>query len=269
MNNDSNESELAIIKNRRNPEEDANRYLNIINSYFVNQRASSQKKAVKSQVAKQSVSKEQKKKLTANQKKRRIDAANKVCVWHPWRRAYAICAYCNRAFCYEDLEELNGDYYCLEDVNKVAFESQQNLDFNKLYLLGSILLVSLIFVYSFILPSSLNSIIDIITSSNLNVIVQKILSFNLPIIILILTYLLLSISFISGLITLVIPEKGYAISIAIALLEFGLFLYNYVNTLTLGYLIAAIISIIALVSMAASKKGSSIAAETAGSSAVY
>ncbi|MEM0154774.1 MAG: hypothetical protein QW814_02990, partial [Methanothrix sp.] len=36
------------------------------------------------------------------------------CVWHPWRPAYAICNYCHRPFCFEDIVEQNGHYYCLE-----------------------------------------------------------------------------------------------------------------------------------------------------------
>jgi hypothetical protein len=43
-----------------------------------------------------------------------------VCVNHPWRPAYAICNYCKRPFCYADLVEYNGAFYCLEDIDKVA-----------------------------------------------------------------------------------------------------------------------------------------------------
>ncbi len=50
-----------------------------------------------------------------------VDAAKGMyCVWHPWRSAYAICNYCHRAFCFEDIEEYNGSYYCLEDIDKVG-----------------------------------------------------------------------------------------------------------------------------------------------------
>jgi hypothetical protein len=42
------------------------------------------------------------------------------CVWHPWREAYAICAYCHRPFCFEDTIEFSKDYYCLEDIDSIS-----------------------------------------------------------------------------------------------------------------------------------------------------
>src|SRR5271155_5124433 len=46
-------------------------------------------------------------------------AKGKKCFWHPYRDAYAICSFCNRAFCFEDLTKLNDSYYCLEDIDSV------------------------------------------------------------------------------------------------------------------------------------------------------
>ncbi|MGC8688303.1 MAG: hypothetical protein ACP5RQ_02810 [Candidatus Micrarchaeia archaeon] len=60
----------------------------------------------------------QKKHLSAKDS-RRI-GEHMSCTWHPWRQAYAICDYCRRPFCYEDLVEHNGLYYCLEDIDKVT-----------------------------------------------------------------------------------------------------------------------------------------------------
>jgi hypothetical protein len=50
----------------------------------------------------------------------RDSARGRKCVWHPWREAYAICAYCHRPFCFEDTIEYNKDYYCLEDIDNVS-----------------------------------------------------------------------------------------------------------------------------------------------------
>lgn len=52
------------------------------------------------------------------------------CLGHPWRDAYAVCNYCKMGFCYSDIAEYGGSYYCLEDLGKVAgtmplAESQQ------------------------------------------------------------------------------------------------------------------------------------------------
>ncbi|MEM3841665.1 MAG: hypothetical protein QXN59_03165, partial [Candidatus Micrarchaeaceae archaeon] len=35
--------------------------------------------------------------------KSRSDKKNEMCIWHPWRKAFDICAYCDRPFCFEDL----------------------------------------------------------------------------------------------------------------------------------------------------------------------
>ena len=50
----------------------------------------------------------------------KTDAKGNYCVWHPWRAAYAICAYCHRPFCFQDTVELNNQYYCLEDIDIVS-----------------------------------------------------------------------------------------------------------------------------------------------------
>lgn len=39
---------------------------------------------------------------------------------HPWRPAYALCAYCGRPFCYADTLTYNKKIYCLEDIDQVS-----------------------------------------------------------------------------------------------------------------------------------------------------
>jgi hypothetical protein len=46
-------------------------------------------------------------------------AATMNCELHPWRKAYAICDYCKRAFCYEDIVEEAGTFYCVDDMDKI------------------------------------------------------------------------------------------------------------------------------------------------------
>jgi len=54
-------------------------------------------------------------------------ARNRICTWHPWRPAYAVCEYCHRPFCFEDIVEHNRHFYCLEDVDKVAEISPETM----------------------------------------------------------------------------------------------------------------------------------------------
>lgn len=75
------------------------------------------------------------------------------CVWHPWRQAYAICNYCHRAFCFEDIVEDRGNYYCIEDMDtaikkKIEAESSRALNISVIAG-GAFLVPMLIFIYAY------------------------------------------------------------------------------------------------------------------------
>ncbi|MFI5412454.1 MAG: hypothetical protein ACHQX1_01025 [Candidatus Micrarchaeales archaeon] len=78
-------------------------------------------------------------------------AEHMSCELHPWRRAYAVCDYCKRAFCYEDIVESGGKFYCLDDIDKLpeAQKRSEIIRYNNLSLLSSVLfmLVFLLFLY--------------------------------------------------------------------------------------------------------------------------
>ncbi len=60
--------------------------------------------------------------------KEEIDAAKGLtCINHPWRPAYAVCDYCERAFCYADLISHDGKFYCLEDIDNVSKSESKKL----------------------------------------------------------------------------------------------------------------------------------------------
>ncbi len=46
-------------------------------------------------------------------------SAEGFCVNHPWRRAYATCDICKLPFCYAEIMEHDGMYYCLSDIDAV------------------------------------------------------------------------------------------------------------------------------------------------------
>ena len=72
------------------------------------------------------------KRVTKSEREEREAAEGMYCVWHPWRSAYAICHYCHRPFCFEDLVESNGNYYCLEDIDKAGAEQESLSGIRKL-----------------------------------------------------------------------------------------------------------------------------------------
>ncbi|MDE1804752.1 MAG: hypothetical protein KGH59_03140 [Candidatus Micrarchaeota archaeon] len=59
-------------------------------------------------------------KIVKNAREQRQAAKDQVCLNHPWRPAYAICDFCERPFCYADMMEYGGRYYCLQDIDRVS-----------------------------------------------------------------------------------------------------------------------------------------------------
>ena len=59
-------------------------------------------------------------KLSRSAKDNVAGAKGRACVNHPWRRAYSLCNYCKRPFCYADLMSYNKNLYCLEDIDYVS-----------------------------------------------------------------------------------------------------------------------------------------------------
>jgi len=55
-------------------------------------------------------------------------AKGQHCVNHPWRNAYALCSVCKFPYCYVDVIEEEGKFYCLNDM-KYSME-KQNTDMN-------------------------------------------------------------------------------------------------------------------------------------------
>ncbi len=78
-------------------------------------------------------------------------ARNHNCAWHPWRKAYAICAFCNRPFCFEDIAEFENEYYCLEDIDNVTstYERQITNSSHNMATVAGILLVFSFFLFSY------------------------------------------------------------------------------------------------------------------------
>ncbi len=71
------------------------------------------------------VKKLRKRPFTPSEKRSIKEAKNRKCTIHPWRKAYAACAYCRRPFCYADLIDSSGALYCMEDIDKVSREPKK------------------------------------------------------------------------------------------------------------------------------------------------
>ncbi len=56
---------------------------------------------------------------TAMQPSTSVQQEQQYCVNHPWRMAYTTCEICKLPFCYVDIMEHEGKFYCLTDIDAV------------------------------------------------------------------------------------------------------------------------------------------------------
>jgi hypothetical protein len=190
------------------------------------------------------------KKLRASES-RKI-AARMNCDIHPWRTAYAICDYCKRPFCYEDIMEYNGAYYCLEDIDKVSHEMRQSMEvkYTRLSFLSALCFLMVLIVFIYFQGSSLLSLASTLHKSGLQAINLGAGLYN---VILIIALLLSLMSFSSGIMVMLSSRNSFKMSAVSGIAIVILFSYLYLNTLAILYGVIAALSFIGLVSLAYSK----------------
>ncbi|MCW6160467.1 MAG: hypothetical protein LVQ95_05290 [Candidatus Micrarchaeales archaeon] len=188
--------------------------------------------------------------LTAKES-RRI-AEHMTCELHPWRRAYAICDYCHRAFCYEDLIEHNGTYYCLDDIDKIPkLRASEVIRYNTLgFFAGALMLfVFLVFIYSsYQLVLRIPSLFG--QAGGLNGLLAnplQALSFLLA------ETALATLSFIAAISVFLSRRASFRFSTIVSVLTVGLFSYMYLNSANVYAAVIAAMSFIAMVALAYSR----------------
>ncbi len=172
------------------------------------------------------------------------------CVNHPWRPAYAICDYCKRPFCYADLVEFNGRFYCLEDIDKVAGKSNvQEVKTTKMWQLpGAVFILNAAIMAFFLYPQIgflLNQIAKVGFSSFL-------FNMNYAYGIATLNFLIAIVSLVMGVIILLKPSHVYIGSIAGMLVLISVS-YEYLNSLVSYLLAISILTFIATMLMVYNK----------------
>ncbi|MCL4379347.1 MAG: hypothetical protein M1160_00730 [Candidatus Marsarchaeota archaeon] len=175
------------------------------------------------------------------------------CEWHPWRPAYAVCYTCHKPFCYEDISEYNGKYYCLEDIDAaVATEKPQlTFVFNKVSMLPAslFLLTMLVYIYfvnalfAYIATNAAKVGIQVFIASNF---IQRV---NLSYVMLFVGLIILAFLFVGGLLIFAQSRKGYWLSIFSGSIAFIFFSYVYIaNLQDYGFIIGAL-TLVGLISM--------------------
>ncbi len=171
-------------------------------------------------------------------KKKSEDESRKLaegltCVWHPWRKAYAVCAICHRPFCFEDLVEYGGKYYCLEDIDKVKMKNAPESRSQYFNAIAGIMFI-LPFVLLFYL--NINSFINAVGIAQSVGFFSFITAEYMPYIMQIAYIVLAVISFAEGILAFVGSRKALPIGVGIGAVLIVLFVYEYIESLSAYYL---------------------------------
>ena len=175
------------------------------------------------------------------------------CVWHPWRTAYAVCDYCHRPFCFEDIMEHNGHYYCLEDIDAVSAAAQeaggQRFSYGRMSFAAGALLVLSFGVFLFFANGQLAQLVGYANSVGFFMFLSNITG---PYAFAFLGALVTFFEFVAGIMIFVQSKKGFVMSLALSLVGTLLFSYQFISSGTLYALFVGVASFAAMITVAAS-----------------
>ncbi len=193
-------------------------------------------------------------KSTKYEKKSKKAAEGLFCTWHPWRSAYSVCAECHRPFCYEDIIEYSGKYYCLEDIDSVAAHGGIGPEFvyNKVSLVSAGAFLSIIVVYLYFSYGQLLYLFNYANHIGLNTFLTKL---NITYITVLFSAILILFNFISAMLIFAQSKKGYGFGILSGFLSITLFSYEFINSYSLYTAIISALSFASLISLGYSRSG--------------
>ncbi|MCL4387536.1 hypothetical protein M1567_00060 [Candidatus Marsarchaeota archaeon] len=189
-----------------------------------------------------------KKSKTRSEEESEEAAEGLSCVWHPWRPAYAICNYCHRPFCFEDIVEQNGHYYCLEDIDKVGTESaisemSGKLNYINVGAISGIMYVAVFLLFILFASTQLSNVISYSNSVGFFTFLS---SAKLEEILLVLESAAALLAFVAGFLTMLHAKAAVAVGPIAALLTMIMFAYGFA---AFGILYAAVIAAVALMAL--------------------
>lgn len=161
------------------------------------------------------------------------EAKGKACAWHPWRPAYAMCSYCKRPFCFQDTAEFNGEYYCLEDIDKVSSTRSEITDkasSSALNIVAGILLMAAFLVFIYFSNAQLIYITGYIHRIGLPFFLDHI---NYTYSVALAESALMILGLIIGMLLLVQSDKGFYIGMVVCLGGVALFSYQFLDSGTI------------------------------------
>lgn len=178
------------------------------------------------------------------------------CVWHPWRTAYAVCDYCHRPFCFEDIMEHNGHYYCLEDIDAVSGAAtvgaaQQGYSYSKMSFASGVLLVLSFAAFLLFANGQLAYLIGYANSVGFFAFISSMTpAYAFAFIGMLVAFF----EFVAGMLIFVQSKRGFMTSLAMSLVGTLLFSYQFLSSGTLYALVVGVASFAAMVTVAASTR---------------
>ncbi len=192
---------------------------------------------------------EKRRPLTRAEKKERREAAGKYCAWHPWRQSYAVCRFCQRPFCYEDLVEEAGNYYCLEDIDRLSQGRAPTSGGSRRPVLGllsgAIFLMPLV-TFLYFDGTDLTYLTQAYTYAKQVGIVDFVMRISYNYAFSILAVLFTSLGLLAGILIFGGSRKAGIMGFAVGILIPALFAYDYTRTGSIYSLVIAIITLVAL-----------------------
>ncbi len=155
-----------------------------------------------------------------------------MCTNHPWRDAYAKCAYCGQYFCYPDLVRYEGKEYCLEDLGKAPIpKSRFKVGPNRFTYIAAILFIA---SSLFILYHTYPQVNSIISQAERVGIYSFLLQLNLSTEINLINLFVVAGGIISGIVVLRNSGAGLAFAVIVIFIAIALFVFEYIGTVNTG-----------------------------------
>jgi hypothetical protein len=173
-------------------------------------------------------------------------AKDLFCVAHQFRHAYAICSYCHRPFCYEDLVEYQKGYYCIEDIDRATTEYTESLanEYSVSSLITSFLLIGAFVLYLYYSNGSLIYTFDYIFYN----LVGFFNAINMSYIVILSTLIVMAVSFVGAFYILLGSKQGHLIASVVSVVAVMLFIYQYIGSGSIYYVIIAAFEFVAFLS---------------------
>lgn len=188
-----------------------------------------------------------------NKNKGRINVENLRCFIHPWRNAYALCNYCQKPFCFEDIIKYKNEYYCITDIDKVSKAPNESklIEYNNLSYISILALFSNFIIFFYYSNQEISSILTKLISNGIYYL-NNFISFNY--LLFFLSFIFILFQFISGILILVRLKRSYILTLITSILNIILFSYIYLNSANFSSLYIVIISFISFITLIYSVK---------------